>query len=239
MDLEHFELERRVFLKKLLAIGVGSVGTSMLTRHVLAMGESGQLLEGVRKMQGSILINGAMAQVNSIVSPGDVVSTGSGSLGVFVIGSDAFLVRENSQIELLGETASRGQDATKTVKTIKVVAGKVLSVFGKGEKHVETSNAVVGVRGTGLYVEEAADVTYVCLCYGEAVISSLAYPSAREAVVTKHHDHPLYVLANCAGRPFLRAPVINHTDEELIMLEALVGRKPPFAVNRGSSTSAY
>jgi hypothetical protein len=24
------------------------------------------------------------------------------------------------------------------------------------------------------------------------------------------------------------APVINHTDAELVMLEALVGRKPPF-----------
>ena len=36
--------------------------------------------------------------------------------------------------------------------------------------------------------------------------------------------------AIAAGAPqmLMGAPVINHTDDELIMLEGLVGRRPPF-----------
>jgi hypothetical protein len=211
----------------------------MLARQVLAMGESGQLLEGIRKVQGSVLINGAPAQVDTIVHPGDVITTGSASHGVFVIGKDAFLVRENSRIELAGEKAGQQPGTTQITKTIKVAAGRVLSVFGKGEKRIVTTNAVAGVRGSALYVEAETDITYFCLCYGEAELSSLLYPSARQTVVTKHHDHPLYILAKCAGKPFLRAPAMNHTDEELTMLEALVGRKPPFAADGGFPTKAY
>jgi hypothetical protein len=29
----------------------------------------------------------------------------------------------------------------------------------------------------------------------------------------------------------MEAPVVNHTDAELVMLEALVGREPPFGTN--------
>jgi hypothetical protein len=240
MERECSELERRDFLKKLLAIGVvGSVSASMLTRQVLAMGEGGQLLEGVRKVQGSVMINGAPAQVNTIVYPGDVITTGSASHGVFVIGKDAFLVRENSRIELVGEKAGQQPGTTKITKIIKVAAGRVLSVFGKGEKRIETTNAVAGVRGSALYVEAETDITYFCLCYGEAELSSLLYPSARQTVVTKHHDYPLYILAKCAGKPFLKAPIINHSDVELTMLEALVGRKPPFAADGGFPTKSY
>jgi hypothetical protein len=193
----------------------------------------------VRKLQGSVLINGAPAQVNSIVFPGDVITTGSASFGVFVIGKDAFLVRENSRMELAGDKVGQQPGATKIVKTIKVASGKVLSVFGKGEKRIETTNAVAGVRGSALYVEAETDLTYLCLCYGEAELGSQVYPSARETIVTKHHDHPRYILAKCAGKPFLRAPAMNHTDEELTMLEALVGRKPPFTADGGFPTRPY
>ena len=45
---------------------------------------------------------------------------------------------------------------------------------------------------------------------------------------TVHHDAPRFIYP--AGRPRIieRAPVINHKDEELILLESLVGRVPPF-----------
>jgi len=235
MEQERAEMERRAFLKKLLAIGaVGGAASSPLVRQVLAMGEGGQLLEGVRKVQGTVAVNNAAAQVGAIVFPGDVITTGSASLGVFVIGKDAFLVRENSRIELAGEKGGQGPGATKIVSSIKVAAGKVLSVFGPGGKRIETVTAIAGVRGTGMYIETDPEVTYLCLCYGGIDLDAKAYPGARKVYNTKHHEQPYYILGAGAKRAFLRAPMMNHSDEELTMLEALVGRKPPFGGLSGS-----
>jgi hypothetical protein len=46
---------------------------------------------------------------------------------------------------------------------------------------------------------------------------------------TRHHDRPLYILAGeQSGQNIRAAPFINHTDQELMLIEALVGRSPPF-----------
>jgi len=77
-------------------------------------------------------------------------------------------------------------------------------------------------------VESAADKTYVCTCYGEAELVPLADPGAGETVRTRHHEQPRYILPKGAPQMMLKAPVINHTDAELAMLESLVGRGVPF-----------
>ena len=46
-------------------------------------------------------------------------------------------------------------------------------------------------------------------------------------MVTKKHDAPRYIYAS-GEQLIVKAPVINHTDDELFMLEALVGRMPSF-----------
>ncbi len=232
--------DRRAFLKKIVAAGIVSgAASSLLVRQVMAMGEGGQLLEGVRKVQGEVAVNGSPAQVGSIVFPGDVITTGSASLGVFVIGKDAFLVRENSRIELAGEKAGQGQGSTKIVKTIKIAAGKVLSVFGSGGKRIETVTAIAGTRGTGMYLESDPEVTYLCLCYGGIDLDAKAFPGERKVFDTKHHEQPYYILGAGSKRAFLKAPMLNHTDEELTMLEALVGRKPTFGSGGGGPSGAY
>ena len=45
---------------------------------------------------------------------------------------------------------------------------------------------------------------------------------------TLHHEQPRYILAKGAPQMIMRAPVVNHTDAELVFLESLVGREPPF-----------
>jgi hypothetical protein len=49
-------------------------------------------------------------------------------------------------------------------------------------------------------------------------------------VVATHHDKPLYILADpkATGNNIRRAPFKNHTDQELMLIETLVGRTPPF-----------
>ena len=77
----------------------------------------------------------------------------------------------------------------------------------------------------------------MCTCYGEADLASLAEPTARETVRTQHHEAPRYIMGSGAPQMLMQAPVINHTDAELILLESLVGRRPPFMDAGGSTYS--
>ena len=51
-------------------------------------------------------------------------------------------------------------------------------------------------------------------------------PEVSEIVSTQHHDEPRYIYSG--EKRIDPAPVINHSDQELILLERLVRRVPPF-----------
>jgi hypothetical protein len=94
---------------------------------------------------------------------------------------------------------------------------------------LKTKTATVGIRGTGVYLEADPEQTYFCTCYGVADVTANEDPESKDTVVAKHHDKPLYILAGAQrGRNIRPAPFINHTDQELMLVETLVGRKPPF-----------
>lgn len=115
----------------------------------------------------------------------------------------------------------------------RVLAGKLLSVFVPGTRvQIATRTATIGIRGTGLYIESMADRTYARTCYGSAELNPLSDPKQALTVTTTYHDAPRYIYA-AADKSTKRAlvvvaPVINHSDAELILLESLVGRKVPF-----------
>jgi hypothetical protein len=117
---------------------------------------------------------------------------------------------------------------------MRVVSGKILSVFGKNSgRSIQTSTATIGIRGTGCYIEDegtgAKARTYFCLCYGTAELVPKAAPQEVETYTTTHHDKPMYVHNDMAmTKMMVPAEVINHTDEELTLLEGLVGRVTPF-----------
>ena len=203
---------RRIFLK-------------LWVLSTLAMGRSGwakgshPLPPGVRKMTGEVTINGAVAHVGQVVLDGDTVKTGPRAEVVYVIATNAFLVRENSQVSHL-------RDGVTSV--LRVLNGKILSVFGPGQKRIQVPTATIGIRGTGCYIEAEQDKTYFCLCYGTADITPVADAAQSQQVVTTHHDSPFYIGADANVPLIQRAPVINHRDVELVMLEAEAGRPTPF-----------
>ena len=60
-------------------------------------------------------------------------------------------------------------------------------------------------------------------------VAASADPASNTTVVSYHHDRPLYIVKGQAqGNNIRNAPFINHTDQELTLIEALVGRTPPF-----------
>jgi len=188
----------------------------LLVRETLA---AGTLEKGVYRVRGEARINGAPARRGMAVGPGDAVATAAGGEIIFVVNRDAFLLRANSRLEVGGAAAD----------VFRIVTGALLSVYQPGaRKTLHAQNATIGIRGTGIYVESAADKTYVCTCYGEAELVPLADPGAGETVRTQHHEQPRYILPKGAPQMMMKAPVINHTDAELAMLESLVGRGVPF-----------
>lgn len=188
----------------------------LLVRDALA---AGSIEKGVYRVRGDARINGAPAREGMDVKPGDAVTTAAGAQIVFVIDRDAFLLRANSRLEVSSGAAD----------VFRIVTGALLSVYQPGKpKTLHAQTATIGIRGTGIYVESAADKTYACTCYGEAELVPLHDPAARETVRTRHHDQPRYVMASGAPQMIMPAPVVNHTDAELVMLESLVGRNVPF-----------
>lgn len=173
---------------------------------------------GLHRVSGEVRVNGQPAVAGMPIKAGDTISTGPGSEAIYIVGNDAWLQRDNSQVTLNGDGLKAG---------LRILHGKLLSVFGKGDKSLETSTATIGIRGTGCYIEAEPERVYFCLCYGAAEIVSHHRPEQRETIQTFHHDRPLYLLAN-GEKAAVPASVHNHGDAELILLEALVGRVPPF-----------
>jgi len=189
-------------------------------RQALAQGS---VAPGVARVKGDARVNGKPAQRGTEVRAGDVITTGRDAELVAVVGRDAFMVRAQSRIELGGDSAGL------LVSSLRVVTGALLSVFEPGkDKKIRTATAAIGIRGTGIYVELDGARTYVCTCYGEAELTPLDDPAAAETVRTRHHDEPRYIYPKGMPRMIEKAPVINHTDAELVLLESLVGRKVPF-----------
>jgi hypothetical protein len=195
---------------------------------------AGSVEKGVHRVRGDVRVNGAPAKEGMDVKAGDVIATGAASDVVFVAGKDAFLIRANSRVE------AQGVLGALVLTGLRVVTGAVLSVFSPGErKSLRTATATIGIRGTAVYLEAEANRTYVCTCYGEAEIQSAMDPAARETVNTKHHEQPRYVMGTGAPQMIMGAPVENHTDAELVFLESLAGRRPPFVDAPGYQPGRY
>ncbi len=215
------KMSRRIWLRRAAGSAAALAAAMGYLRHVLAMGA---VPPGVYRARGDVRINGKPAQKGMELKPGDLVSTGRDSELVVVVGKDAFLMRADTRVEYSGDAAQL------IVSGLRVVTGALLSVFEPGKpKTIRTATATIGIRGTGVYVEVEAKRTYACTCYGVADLVPVDDPTAAETVRTQHHDEPRFIYAKGMPRMMEKAPVFNHTDAELIMLEDLVGRTTPFA----------
>ena len=138
---------------------------------------------------------------------------------MIVVGRDAFLMRAQTTIEVQG---SEG-----LLKSMLIATGKVLSVFSQKPVAIKAASASIGIRGTGAYIEVNPDGVYFCLCYGEALVEGPGMANAR-LVKTTHHEQPLMLRDDGGIMRVEPGPFLNHSDAELVMLEALVDREPPF-----------
>ena len=224
---------RREFLITALSLGLfGGANLASLFQAGYARGDMPDELppgRSIYRLRGSVTVDGSPASIETQVKPGSLVRTGRKSSVIFVVAEDAFILRSNSELQL-----QSGGGAI--IEGMRMLSGKLLSVFGRREKPhtITTTTATIGIRGTGIYVESEPDRSYVCTCYGMTRVTANADPDTRVDVVAEHHDEPLYVLQSPSRqRLIVPAPVINHTDRELALIEGLVGRTTPFAFAGG------
>lgn len=187
--------------------------------------------KSIYRIEGEVLVNGQPATPDTPISASATIETGKNSEVVYVVGESAFLQRSESHVTLETKEAD-----SMIVSATQLLTGKILSVFPSGRPvRMTTKSASIGIRGTGVYTESDPEQTYFCTCYGTADIVAANDPTSRETVVSRHHDRPLYILAGeQSGQNIRAAPFIDHTDQELMLIEALVGRSPPFVFPRNN-----
>ncbi|MBF0262876.1 MAG: hypothetical protein HQL97_13695 [Magnetococcales bacterium] len=193
--------------------------------------------QGIRRVGSQTRVGGRLVGEDALVLPGDEIATGPEGRTVLVMGEDAFLLGVNTRMRFdmpedapPSPTPAPGEEGLDAIAErfrtpgFTLQAGRVLSVFGHGSRTLKLPTAILGIRGTGVYLEVVPEQDYVCLCYGRLEIRMRDAPEITETYEARHHSARLLTVRS----PIRRAPGVNHTDEELFMLEALVNRRPPF-----------
>jgi len=228
-DLHPDDEKRRQYLLQMLSLSAFSLTPSGLVQAAWWGSTPEQLPENksIFSLEGNVSVNGKAANLETRIQVGDVVRTLINSEVVFAVGSDSFIMRSNSEMRIEGSDF--------IVDTLRLITGSLLSVFGRRKPaqqlSMKTPTATIGVRGTGVYMEAEPDLTYFCTCYGEVDLSSSEDPNDSEYIIATHHDEPKYISKKAVNNTRIRkAPFKNHTDAELKLLEAIVGREVPFGI---------
>jgi hypothetical protein len=187
----------------------------------------------IYRLVGEVTVNGKPADMKTVINPGDTVKTAKGAEVVFVVGTQAMIMRGSGEMAI-----DRPAEASGFVKAFRILTGAILSVSRSERMQIKTSTGTVGIRGTGFYVEAQPDQSYFCTCYGVSEVAAAREPEKMETIIAQHHDRPVYLVgAGSSGAGIRNAPFINHTDQELALIEALVGREPPFVFPKDSYTA--
>lgn len=209
--------QRRALLKGFLGTAAGAALMPHLLSDALAQQDKPRTAM-IHTLEGDVRVNDRPATVGTAIRSGDTLTSGRGSYATWTLEGDAFLIRQNSRIVISGAQAA--------ATLFRMITGRMLSVFAPGgQRTLTASTATIGIRGTGVYLEAYRDRAYLCLCYGTADVETRA--GAKESLTSRYHETPRVIYADNRPSPMVSGPVVNHSDAELIMLEALMGRRPP------------
>ena len=229
--LNEIEDPRRRLLIQALAAGLFSAG--LPGANALAVGIFGSrptklpVGKSIYRISGQATVNGQEATPETQISPGDTVQTAKNSEIIFVVnGNHSMILRGDSHLVI---ESGKNASGSLLINGLRLLTGRLLSVSRNAAMRINTSTASIGIRGTGFYVESDPEQTYFCTCYGITDIAASTDQESHTTVESKHHDRPLYIVKGAGqGKNIRYAPFINHTDQELTLIEALVGRTTPF-----------
>ena len=225
-SISDYNDSRRQFLVYLLSTGAlvtlpGCTSNNQL--QTLPRPEELQPGQSIYQFSGAVTVNNQQVTLTTQIKAGDVIRTSDNSYLIFVFNKDAFILRSNSHMQI--------PSATATGSAFQLHQGKVLSVLASRKTMITTPSAVIGIRGTGIYIESDPESSYVCTCYGTVDIATADDPGINETIIATHHEAPRYILKDASsGSRIQPAPFKDHDDHELLLIETLVGRTTPFVV---------
>ncbi len=184
--------------------------------------------QSIFRYSGTVQVNGQPAKDDSRIAVGDTVSVSEGGELVFIVGSNAMILRGGSELTIQPRAKAEADEAP-VIGGLLLKQGKLLSVSRFTPMRVQTAAASIAIGGNGFYVESDPERSYFCTCYGTAEVRAVADMQVKESVVSEHHDKPLYILPKAGNAALIRnAPFIDHADMELALIEAVAGRATPF-----------
>ncbi len=166
--------------------------------------------------KGPVLINGKLANKNSPITFGDEIITGSrGRIGLRLAGN-VYRVGNRSHLKL---------PETSKNFTLNFFFGSILAVFRSDTpKTIQTLTSVLGVRGTGLYLDIDSEQTFLCTCYGDVDFKDKENEGNVRHIHSEYHN---IVALNHQTRAFSKQAMKGHATPDLFELEALAERTPP------------
>ena len=182
--IDKIEDPRRRLLIQALAAGLisaGLPGSNALADSIFGSRPT-QLPPGqsIYRISGQVTVNGRIATLATVINPGDIVQTEENSEIIFVVnGGHAMILRGGSHLVIESEKDSFG---SLLISGLRLLTGRLLSVSRNSAMHIHTSTAVIGVRGTGFYVEADPELTYFCTCYGITDIAAIADQQSKTTV---------------------------------------------------------
>ncbi len=204
-------LSRRSFMQTVAALPL-----------MLALPGNAWAAGNIHRISGEVFVNNRLIKADARVRAGSKVVVAHDGELVFSIGKDAFLLRGGTALELVGSTS---------IAAVRLLTGSMLVSLEQRSKPAQlvSSVAVMTVRGSAVYLSAEPNRLYACTCYGK---TNLRAGKHLENIVSSHHTaYEVIKEASEKGSTQLNsAAVIDHTDEELIMLEAYVGRTPTFTL---------
>ena len=202
-------ISRRQFIQAGLALPI-----------LLALPIKSNAASSIHTLDGQVFVNNKLADLNTRIKVGDKITVSHDGKLAFSLGGDAFLLRGGTALEL-------ERSNNLLVGGLRLLTGGLLAVFEKRKKPllIHTNIATIGIRCTGVYLSADPHKLYTCTCYGE---TSLSVGRQHEHISSTHHNAHMVGKNEQGVMAMLATEVIDHTDDELRMLESLVGRKPPF-----------
>ena len=193
---------------------------------------TGQAQESsIHDLRGEVLVNGKPIDKRAVILAGDNVATTANGYVVFVVGADAFMLRERSELRLEPNPVQ-----SRLINGLRLLTGALGAVFGKrasGSARIVAPTVTAGIRGTGVYMETRGEGTYFCNCYGTVDLQANMNANDRETIEATRHNNPRMILAQPKdGQLFQPAAFQTHTDAEMDMLEKCVGRRAPWMAGR-------
>jgi len=184
----------------------------LLTSTAVYAAEKGYIYD----LKGPVLINGKLAHKNSPITFGDEIITGSRGRIALRLAGNVYRVGNRSHLKL--------PETTRNF-TLNFFFGSVLAVFRSDTpKTIQTLTSVLGVRGTGLYLDIDNEQTFLCTCYGDVDFKD---KENEENVRHIHSEYHNIVVLNHQTRAFSTQAMKGHQTSDLFELEAIAERTPP------------